>query len=465
MTRGCWPSRHPRVRLRSMVAHAPGPRGPAGALARTLCAAVLLACALVRPASAQEQPPAGEAEAARVFLDCGYRCDEDFLRSEITYVNWVRDRAVADVHLLVTTQSTGGGGTEFTLAFLGQQRFPGLADTLRYVAPATHTADDTRRGLGRMIALGLARFVARTEAAQRLTITGKAAAGAETAQASPAHDPWNHWTFRINANTNFNGERSYESRYYYASLTASRITEAWKLTLTANQSQNMSRFVFEDADGSRTAFESFRRSLGFNTLAVKSLTAHWSAGVRGSITSSTYYNQDANLSLIPSVEYNIFPYSQSTRRQLRLQYGVGGRSLQYQDTTIYGRIAETKPLQSASVALDLRQPWGSTSLSMDAQQYLDQPRYYRWSTYGSANVRLFKGLGLNLFGGYERLRDQIYISAQGATRDEILTRQRQLETGFYYYGGIGLSYTFGSIYNNIVNPRFGGSGGGTIIMF
>ena len=64
--------------------------------------------------------------AVNVFLDCGYRCDEDYLRTEITYVNWVRDRAVADVHLLVTTQSTGGSGLEYTLAFIGQSRFARL---------------------------------------------------------------------------------------------------------------------------------------------------------------------------------------------------------------------------------------------------------------------------------------------------------------------------------------------------
>lgn len=425
--------------------------------------AVALVLMLSTVAAAQDRQ-AATPDAANVFLDCGFRCDEDFLRTEITYVNWVRDRTVADVHLLVTTQSTGGGGTEFTLAFLGQQRFAGLADTLRHVAPPTNSSDDTRRGLARTIAMGLTRFVARTEAASRLTITGRPAADAAAAQATPARDPWNYWTFRINANTNFNGERSYESRYYYTSLNASRITAAWKITLSANQSQDMSRFVFEDDAGGRTAFKSFKRSLGFNTLVVKSLTPHWSAGVRSGITSSTYYNQRANLSVIPSIEYNIFPYSQSTRRQLRMQYGVGGRRLEYRDTTIYGRIEEAKPLHTGSVALDLRQPWGSTTLSMDVQQYLDEPRNYRWSSYGNANVRVFKGFSFNLYGGYERLRDQIYISAQGATRDEILTRQRQLETGFYYWGGIGLSYTFGSIYNNIVNPRFGGTGG-TIVFF
>ena len=431
---------------------------------RTIAATLLIALAVL-PVEAQV-PAGGSAaasDAANVFLDCSYRCDEDYLRTEITYVNWVRDRMVADVHLLVTTQTTGSAGTEYTLAFIGQRRFASLADTLTHVTPAASTADETRRGLARVIALGLARFVARTDARSRLTIASVAREGAEAATTgSPAHDPWDHWTFRLNANTNFDGEQSYESRYYYGSVSANRITEAWKITIGANQSQNMSRFVFVEDDDSRTTFKSFRRDLGLNTLVVKSITSHWSAGIRSGITSSTYFNQSANISVIPSIEYNIYPYSESTRRQLRLQYGVGGRRLDYRDTTIFGRMQESKPLHSGSIALDMRQKWGSATLSIDGQQYLDSPRNYRLSSFGNASVRLFKGFSLNFHGGYERLRDQIYLSAAGATRDEILTRQQQLATGYSYWGGLGLSYTFGSIYSSVVNPRFGGSGGSMI---
>jgi len=48
----------------------------------------------------------------------------------------------------------------------------------------------------------------------------------------------------------------------------------------------------------------------------------------------------------------------------------------------------------------------------------------------------------------------------------VLLRLRELETQFEYFTSFGLTYTFGSIYNNVVNPRFGNSGGGgmTIIM-
>jgi hypothetical protein len=42
----------------------------------------------------------------------------------------------------------------------------------------------------------------------------------------------------------------------------------------------------------------------------------------------------------------------------------------------------------------------------------------------------------------------------------VLTQQRQLQTGYRYFTNFGISYRFGSIFNNVVNPRFGPDGGG-----
>ena len=71
----------------------------------------------------------------RVYLDCNY-CDFDFVRTEVTFVDYVRDRQSAQVHILVTNQPTGGGGTEFTLTFIGLRQFATLSDTLKYNSPA-----------------------------------------------------------------------------------------------------------------------------------------------------------------------------------------------------------------------------------------------------------------------------------------------------------------------------------------
>ena len=84
-----------------------------------LCRAIvcLLAVLVAAPAAAQEtatQPAAPQL--LRVFIDC-YECDTEYLRQNVLFVDYVRDRTVADVHVLVTTQGTGGGGTAWTAKF------------------------------------------------------------------------------------------------------------------------------------------------------------------------------------------------------------------------------------------------------------------------------------------------------------------------------------------------------------
>jgi hypothetical protein len=63
-----------------------------------------------------------------------------------------------------------------------------------------------------------------------------------------------------------------------------------------------------------------------------------------------------------------------------------------------------------------------------------------------------------------RIQDRISVGYEDATTEELLLRRRLLETDYSYFSSIGLSYRFGSIFNNVVNPRMDGGGGGMIIM-
>lgn len=412
------------------------------------------------PAVVAPPLPAASVAAASVsvFLDCGFECDQEFVRTEITYVDWVRDRAAADVHVLVTSQGTGGGGREFTVALLGQRRFGGLGDTLRYVAPQSNTADETRRGFARLLRIGLVRFLARTPLAERLQVTLAAppagTAAAPTGQAT--RDPWNFWVFTVGASGNVNGEQSNSFRSVSGNLSARRTTETWKLHLQARQSYNRSAFEIGDRTN---AF--VRRSASINQLAVRSLGPRLSAGVRGALGSSTFENKRFSYRLTPAVEFDLFPYSEVTRRLLTVQYAAGAEGFDYLEETIYGRTRETRPLHTVVVALSQNQPWGSVNVGLEGGQYLDETNRNFASFSGGTSVRLFKGLNFNLSGSFASIHNQLYIPRRGATEQEILTQQRRLATNFSYFAFTGLSYTFGSVLNNVVNPRFGrGDGGG-----
>jgi len=416
----------------------------------------LLTCVLLTVGSAAAQEQAASAPRTtpiRIFLDCGFFCDEDFLKREITFVDYMRDRRDADVHVLVTTQETGGGGTEYTLKFIGLGSFAGVEQTLRYSAPQTSTADERRKGIAEVIKQGLVRYVSESPQAQRLKITFSPDEGA--AKPGAQKDPWNLWVFRTNVGGSFNGEQSNTNRSIRGSASANRTTDDWRLSFAANANYRSEKFQLSDTE----TFLTVSRNSGGEATIVKSLSQHWSAGLLGNAQSSTFLNYDLRLRIASGLEYDIFPYSQSTRRMLTFQYTVGFDSHNYREETIYEKTGEELIDHKLTTSLSLRQPWGTASGSVDFSQYLTDPGKYSISAFGGTNIRLFKGFSFNIFTELSRTRDQIYLPKGEATTEEILVRQRQLATGYQYFLNFGISYSFGSIFNNIVNPRFGGGGG------
>jgi len=44
--------------------------------------------------------------------------------------------------------------------------------------------------------------------------------------------------------------------------------------------------------------------------------------------------------------------------------------------------------------------------------------------------------------------------------DDLLLQRKELATSYNYAVSVGFSCSFGSVYSNVVNPRFGGGFGG-----
>jgi hypothetical protein len=400
-------------------------------------------------------PDTSQAEAVRVYLDCrGGRCDYDFFRDQMRWVNFVRDRLVSDVLLLVTSLRTGSGGSEYTIAAIGQSANRGRADTaVVFVAP--NDADDVvRRQLARTFSLLLGPYAARTPLASRLSVNY---AAPTTAAASPTSvkDPWNFWVYRMSVNGSGNGEKRQSSMDGFASASANRVTQSLKVNVSANLGYDQSRFDL--GDGER--FTNIQRNYGGNALVVKSFSDHLSAGITASAQFSDYNNYDLNLRVTPAIEYNLFPYKDFTRRQLTAFYAVGVASLRYQDVTIYDRTAETRPVHNLTVAWNARQPWGSVNMSVYGSQYLHNVSYNSYGISAFTDLRITKGLALNVGGNYSRVNDQLYLRRGALSDNEIIARQQALATNYRFFINLGMSYTFGSIFNTVVNPRFNGRGG------
>src|SRR3990170_8326827 len=95
-------------------------------------ATVLLGLGVLSSAAAPQPPDTR----VRVFLDCS-NCFADFVRTEVTFVDYVRDRTQADVHVIVSSTETGGGGREYTAEFIGGDAFTGFNQTLKAVTTSS----------------------------------------------------------------------------------------------------------------------------------------------------------------------------------------------------------------------------------------------------------------------------------------------------------------------------------------
>lgn len=404
-------------------------------------------------AAAQRSP----ARPLRVFVDCGRSCDMDYLRTEVDWVDYMRDRADADVHVLVTDQGTGGGGSEYTLSFIGLREFAGRIDTLSYIASSQDTDDLVRRGLTQTMALGLVPFAARTPYRRQLEVRRVAPGGSADSRGDSAveqDDPWNYWTFRVGLNGYSDGESNRSDYRVGGSVSANRTTSQWKVNLGVNGNYSEQEFTFESED---TTILSINRSASFSTLITRSLGPHLSAGLRASASTSTYGNTALSWSFRPAVEYNVFDYGESTRRVLVVEYSAGVRAFDYRELTIYEEMAELLPVHELGIGYGTRQPWGEVDLGITGSQYLHDSGFFSLNLdAGVSDIRLFKGLSLSFFGNYRMVRDQLSLPQEGATPDEVLLRQKEIATDYRYHMNFGIGYRFGSIFNNVVNPRMNG---------
>ncbi len=417
---------------------------------------VLLAL-LPRMAAHAQEAPTTPSQAPFVFLDCHTRlCDFSHFRREITFVNWARDRQDADVHVLVTQQRTAGGGSRITLTLIGLRELAGRSDTLFVVTNADDTYEESRAELTRSLALSLVPYVWHSDVFRSLSLEYVPATGVPSAaMLQEIHDPWDYWVFRIGVNGSVEGESQERFLAGRASFDASRITEDLKLEFEIDASGNRSEFDFVDEEeGIDTTYVSVRTFYGFEALAVWSLGQHWSAGGVADVSRSSTRNLDLGIQAGPAVEYNIFPYDESTYRRLTFRYVVGVAAFNYADSTIFDLTAEVRPAHVLEVEVGVQQPWGTIHASLDAFQYLHDLAKHSVSLGGGIDIRVVRGLDFEVGGFFARIKDQLYLSKVGLTPEEVLLQQRERGTDFRFGVDLGLSFRFGSKFNNVVNPRF-----------
>ena len=392
-----------------------------------------------------EQELSLQDQATRVFLDVDRRYQE-YIKTEIPFVNYVRDRKQAQVHIMMLRQRTGSNGMQHTVTFTGLQDFAAVNDTLIYSSQQMDTEEVVRGGITKAIKMGLMRYVSKTPLAEDLTIGYRRKAVPEEVV-----DKWNYWVFTIDTDSRLDGEESKNSLSLDGSISADRVTPHWKTSLSIGAEYEKEEYKTDDG-----WINSFTRSQDFRSLVVKSISEHWSVGGYGSARASSYRNIDFSYNIAPAIEFNVFPYSESTYREFRFLYKAGYTNSWYLEETIYDKMQEDLFDESLAATYEIKEKWGSVETSLEGSHYFHDTSINQVELWCNIDVRLMEGLSLDLFGSVSRIHDQLSLKKEGATEEEILLNLRELETQYEYFVSVGLRYTFGSIYSNVVNPRFGG---------
>ena len=423
----------------------------------TISALALTVASLGCVAHAAAQGAAGaeiRGDALRVFLDCNtFPCDSDYFRTEVEFVNWVRDRTLAQVHLFLTGTQTGGGGRQFSLDFIGLEDLDGDDDQLTFTSLGTDTEDEVLSGLSQVIAAGLARYSTIIGQPAAFEISAAERPDLETGRlvnAAQVEDPWDFWVFEFRASVDLEGEETEKQRRYRGSFDARRTTETWKSEF--DWFADFRRDEREREDGSLSVDE--RTNWRASVLLAYALADHWSLGTISGAAASTRRNQTFGADVAAALEYSFFPYVDAPRQSLTARYNLGLQYFDWEEETVFFQTEELRPQHELRLQLFQRQPWGESRVSMDARQYLHDLGKWSVSFRGDLEFRIVRGLDLDVELDLEFIEDQLFISREGLTDEEILLGRFERPTDHTYGISVGFSFEFGSIYNNVVNNRF-----------
>jgi hypothetical protein len=431
-------------------------RFPPVAICFLLIASLLSPLATTSLSAQDQAAPEDAPRLLNVFLDCHLilSCDTDHFRREITFVNWVRQREDAQVHLILT-YTPSGAGNEYQFDNIGIGDFRGQDSHLTWASSNVNTRDEIINGITRTMALGFVPYAQQLGLAEQLRVEFQAADPIQRARQTrgvqaAGEDPWDSWVFRLNARADVSGEDKRKVRNFNGTLSADRITDDIKLELSLTGSSNVTKNELSNGGW----FTSDRQSWSATGVAVKSLTDHWSLGSQFGASSSSVANRRIGYRAAPALEWNLFPYSESTREQLIFMYQVGASWVDWWEETIYEETEEWVFDHRLRVDLNFRQPWGNGGTALQVGSLLDDFGKWEMTLSGTMNFRLFRGFSFNVGGNYNVIRNQIGLRRRNLSDEEILTARRELATDSSYGLNLGFTFDFGSVFNNVVNTRF-----------
>jgi hypothetical protein len=395
------------------------------------------------------QEPKSDSISPKIFTICDF-CDQDYFKNEIAHLLFVRDQRLADFTVLFRYIRTGSGGNEYTLEFAGRGPYEGINVLEKFNSTPNMSAGDIREGLLTALNRGSLHFLIKSPLASQIDykIIGKS-----NEQASDSvKDKWDLWIFNVNTNLFGNGQEYTNSFNLGASFSANRTSEKNLFETGFWYNKNSSVFKIEGQEPIRYTILEY----GVYSMDAVSLGKHWAIGYNTGLYAATVSNLKSNLIVAPTLEYNIFPYSEATTRQFRFNYQVGFRQSNYVSPSYRNHLSDLFLSQFFNIRYRLVKNWGNIGMGVGLLHLYDTEHFYNLNFSPMISWNILKGLNLNLQGSYSIVRDQYFLKLEDATSTEVITGQTQLKSAYNFFIVMGINYSFGSMYNNVVNVRFQG---------
>jgi len=262
-------------------------------------------------------------------------------------------------------------------------------------------------------------------------------------------DRWNKWVFQLETGGELQQEQKQNEYSIISEASAEKITENWKTAIQAQYEINRENYYDDDS-----LITDKQNSKDISAEFIKSLSDKLSAGLFGNYSSSTFLNTRNKYMVSAGIEYNIFPWTECNRRVFALRYSAGINGYDYLEETIYDKITETLVFESISLNLELIQQWGEISMELEGRHYFHDFSKNRLTLETDISVRLTKNFSVFCELQTAAIHDQLYLAKGDDSLDDILLKRHKLATTYEIDGQIGFKFTFGSIYNNVVNERF-----------
>ena len=376
----------------------------------------------------------------KAYIDC--RCDETYLKQETSFLEYVRDQDLADIEIFIRDERNPTGSRSFEIKIDGNNEYEEISSSSIAVGYANDTSSTLRDKLLNKLKLALVPFLDLANYNLNINVDPS------FKDLTVYDDKWKNWVFELSGSYNNDKEESRQTNRYEIEFEIDKLTEDWRIGAEIRRNESNRKFFSND-----NTYKSNRKTTSLNGRVVRSITDHFSAGLFFGVFQNTYENIDLNRYIAPAIEYSFYPYKDVLSKEITLAYRIGTGKRNYVEKTIYGFEEQKLSSQTLSLNIRFRQKWGNVSSYLNATQFLNDGTKKRFSLRSNLDIRIYEGLAVRFSGNINLIREQYSLAAGNTSIEDLLLQQREIATDYRTNFSIGLSYTFGSIYNSIINTR------------